>query len=115
MVKASKILVAGLVQSNFIKQLYSAVQNIKPDRYLVDVINLTEISGQDEYSADNLFNRYIKSSDYFTFWSIRHLFTLRYLKLMISFLKKGIMSAKSLLSFSKRYMIYGNLYNDIKN
>ncbi|MEN5086561.1 hypothetical protein ABE426_08835 [Sphingobacterium faecium] len=114
MVKVSRILATGLVQSAFVKQLYLAVDLVEPDKFLVDVVNSGVTAGSNDPFSGDVFNHIHKLNKNPKISSVKWLFTLNYIRLIYFFISKGTFTLKSFLSFSKRYMIYGDLYHLIK-
>lgn len=99
----TKVLVAGIGQSNFLKQLYSAIHKIAPNTYEFDIYGLNELSGKDEYGVD-VFSRVYRKRKELYLKDLPNLFSLKLIYLSIQFLRFGA-SITTILGFIKRFAI----------
>lgn len=109
-----KILIAGLTQSNFIKQLYSAIDKTRPGYFDFDIVDLKELSGKNEYDGFQLFRHEYKSANFKKFISIKYLFSKAWFSQLFFLLGHGIIRPKLILAFAKHFAISANLYNTLK-
>jgi hypothetical protein len=112
--KPRKVLITGLVQSNFIKQLYGAIGRIAPDEFLFDIVDLKELSGKNEYDDASIFRKEYRSRNYAKWFSLFEIFSAKYFSIVFHLLKHGVWSPGILFFFTLRFSRYASLYKHLK-
>jgi hypothetical protein len=112
--KTQKVLISGLVQSNFIKQLYHSINILAPAQFLFDLVDLKELSGKNEFGDQPIFNNQFNRNQFKNLASVKFLFSLRYIKLIWFLISRGFFKVKFLISFTKRFLINANLYQKLQ-
>lgn len=105
-----RILVAGHVQSNFIKQLYGSIQNLVNSELQFDTVELKELSGKDEYGGSKVFGYNYTLSD-IKIRSVFSVFSLKFSKLFFLFVFFKTVNPKVLINLLKKYLQAHTLYH----
>ncbi|OKL39874.1 glycosyltransferase family protein [Pontibacter flavimaris] len=105
-----RILVTGIGQSNFLKQLYSSIHHVTPNTYEFDIFGLNELSGKDEYGIE-IFSKVYAVRKKVLFKDIKNLFDLKLFTLSIKFVRYGL-SFRSVKNFAKKYIITKSLFEE---
>lgn len=105
-----RVLIAGIGQSNFLKQLYSSIHKVAPNTYEFDIYGLNELSGKDEYDIE-VFNKIYAIRKNIFNKDIKNLFDPKLISLSLKFARYGL-SMRRIRDFAKKFIITKSQYKD---